>query len=85
MIRFHIMNCYVISTHAPRERCDFQIIHQTERFFISTHAPRERCDLRREMLHLHRIQFLLTHPVRGATLLKKLYEHSANNFYSRTP
>ena len=33
-----------ISTHAPRERCDYIVRLEKDKKTISTHAPRERCD-----------------------------------------
>ena len=35
----------IISTHAPRERCDIVPASAQIMIHISTHAPRERCDI----------------------------------------
>ena len=74
-----------ISTHAPRERCDFPMLRCGDGMKISTHAPRERCDLIPFNKRTESEQFLLTHPVRGATEGDDEQDKKLKNFYSRTP
>ena len=75
----------VISTHAPRERCDFGVSSSLTFCIISTHAPRERCDKSESSSSSAMPTFLLTHPARGATPLPHQNHRSPLDFYSRTP
>ena len=74
----------VISTHAPLARCNKQMEGAGKGIIISTHAPLARCNFSHLSCFHNRLQFLLTHLLRGATdyfLSLSVFEL---NFYSRT-
>ena len=61
-----------ISTHTPHTGCDGRAINKNLLdIFISTHTPHTGCDLGFFAPGVHNQGFQLTHPTRGATLLKK--------------
>ena len=56
-----------ISIHAPRERCDDEVVAVLSAISISIHAPRERCDVENLFGGVQYTGFQSTHPARGAT------------------
>ena len=59
-----------ISTHAPLARCDVKMqVGMVAYRDISTHAPLARCDGRSATLQMRPKLFLLTHLLRGATMV----------------
>ena len=73
-----------ISTHAPLARCNFQKLIWNWNFQISTHAPLARCNFSFILCTIQKMQFLLTHLLRGAT--NEISEQAIRNedFHSRT-
>ena len=58
-----------ISIHAPRERCDFNLVITVKIDIISIHAPRERCDQGTQYADNGGFAFQSTHRVSDATTL----------------
>ena len=68
----HIIEHFLISTHAPHMGCDLSrpaAPHSHRK--ISTHAPHTGCDLSILMMLMMIIIFQLTHPTRGATAVSE--------------
>ena len=66
------LSLFLISTHAPHARCNLEQIINGDDYNISTHAPHARCNQASGVCGLGNIIFLLTHLMRGATVLSVL-------------